>query len=65
MSKARREQKMLVQHMADMQGSIFCEQRRIVMKRGKQAIRKTDARKCGFLEIPLNQPGLAEYKQYI
>lgn len=56
---------MLVQHMADMQGSIFCEQRRIVMKRGKQAIRKTDARKCGFLEIPLNQPGLAEYKQYI
>ena len=50
---------MLTQHMIDMQGNIFCEQRRIVTKRGKQAIREADARKYGFLEVPFIKSGWA------
>jgi len=39
---------MLTPHIFDMLGNIFCEQRSIVKKRGKQAIRETDARKYRF-----------------
>ena len=39
---------MLTQHTIGMQGNIFCEQRSIVMRRGKQAILEEDARKYEF-----------------
>ncbi|MDP1557720.1 MAG: hypothetical protein Q8K59_08040 [Nitrosomonas sp.] len=45
----------MTQHMMDRQGNIFCEQRSIVTKRGKQASRKAAARKYGFLEVPIIQ----------
>ena len=38
--------------MPDMLGIIFYEQRSMATKWGKQAIRKADARKIGFLETP-------------
>ena len=43
-----------------MQGIIFCEQRGMATKWGKQAIRKADARKIGFLEMPaLTRQGIS------
>ncbi|SFJ12669.1 hypothetical protein SAMN05428978_11202 [Nitrosomonas sp. Nm34] len=33
--------------------NIFCEQRSIVTKQGKQAIREADTRQYEFLEVPL------------
>jgi hypothetical protein len=38
--------------MVDMQEVIFCEQRSMATKWFRQAIRKADARKIGFLEVP-------------
>jgi len=47
-NKMMREQKMLAQHIIEMQGSIFCELRHIVTRRCKQEIRGLDARDMDF-----------------
>jgi hypothetical protein len=39
--------------MTNMLGVIFYEQRSMVTKWGKQASRVADARKIGFIEVPL------------
>ncbi|SDW67049.1 hypothetical protein SAMN05421882_102146 [Nitrosomonas communis] len=43
---------MLAQPITVRQVNIFCEQRSIVTKREKQAIREADARKYEFLAAP-------------